>query len=1070
MCTFFVIVDNEKPVIDVCPSDQSVTTDSGVSIAVVTWTPPTATDNFGVPTLTSTPNSGDTFPIGNNTVTYTATDDAGNTETCTFFVIVDNEKPVIDVCPSDQSVTTDSGVSIAVVTWTPPTATDNFGVPTLTSTPNSGDTFPIGNNTVTYTATDDAGNTETCTFFVIVDNEKPVIDVCPSDQSVTTDSGVSIAVVTWTPPTATDNFGVPTLTSTPNSGDTFPIGNNTVTYTATDDAGNTETCTFFVIVDNEKPVIDVCPSDQSVTTDSGVSIAVVTWTPPTATDNFGVPTLTSTPNSGDTFPIGNNTVTYTATDDAGNTETCTFFVIVDNEKPVIDVCPSDQSVNTDSGVSIAVVTWTPPTATDNFGVPTLTSTPNSGDTFPIGNNTVTYTATDDAGNTETCTFFVIVDNEKPVIDVCPSDQSVTTDSGVSIAVVTWTPPTATDNFGVPTLTSTPNSGDTFPIGNNTVTYTATDDAGNTETCTFFVIVDNEKPVIDVCPSDQSVTTDSGVSIAVVTWTPPTATDNFGVPTLTSTPNSGDTFPIGNNTVTYTATDDAGNTETCTFFVIVDNEKPVIDVCPSDQSVTTDSGVSIAVVTWTPPTATDNFGVPTLTSTPNSGDTFPIGKNTVTYTATDDAGNTETCTFFVIVDNEKPVIDVCPSDQSVTTDSGVSIAVVTWTPPTATDNFGVPTLTSTPNSGDTFPIGNNTVTYTATDDAGNTETCTFFVIVDNEKPVFNLCPSDLDVTTDIGYPTAVVNWTPPTATDNSGIQTLTSTHNSGENFTFGNNTVTYTATDDAGNTETCTFFVIVSDNEKPVFDLCPSDQDVTTDIGYPTALVNWTQPTATDNSGIQTLTSTHNSGENFTIGNNTVTYTATDDAGNTETCTFVVIVSDNEKPVFDLCPGDQDVTTDIGYPTAVVNWTQPTATDNSGIQTLTSTHNSGENFTIGNNTVTYTATDDAGNTETCTFVVIVSDTDECSASPSVCDSDNGVCMNSAGSYSCLCSPGYELSDDNITCNDTDECSAVPSVCDSDNGVCMNSVGSYNCSCSSGYELSNDNITCNGKDVMLNKCHV
>ena len=85
---------------------------------------------------------------------------------------------------------------------------------------------------------------------------------------------------------------------------------------------------------------------------------------------------------------------------------------------------------------------------------------------------------------------------------------------------------------------------------------------------------------------------------------------------------------------------------------------------------------------------------------------------------------------------------------------------------------------------------------------------------------------------------------------------------------------------------------------------------------------------------------------------------------------IIFPTDNEKPVFDLCPGDQDVTTDIGYPTAVVNWTQSTATDNSGIQTLTSTHNSGENFTIGNNTVTYTATDDAGNTETCTFFVIV----------------------------------------------------------------------------------------------------
>ena len=45
-------------------------------------------------------------------------------------------------------------------------------------------------------------------------------------------------------------------------------------------------------------------------------------------------------------------------------------------------------------------------------------------------------------------------------------------------------------------------------------------------------------------------------------------------------------------------------------------------CPSNQSVTTDSGDATAVVTWTPlPTATDNSGVQTLTSTNNSGDTF-----------------------------------------------------------------------------------------------------------------------------------------------------------------------------------------------------------------------------------------------------------------------------------------------------------------------------------------------------------------------------------------------------------------------------------------------------------------
>ena len=51
-------------------------------------------------------------------------------------------------------------------------------------------------------------------------------------------------------------------------------------------------------------------------------------------------------------------------------------------------------------------------------------------------------------------------------------------------------------------------------------------------------------------------------------------------------------------------------------------------------------------------------------------------------------------------------------------------------------------------------------------------------------------------------------------------------------------------------------------------------------------------------------------------------------------------------------------------------------------------------------------------------------------------------------------------------DTDECSAIPLVCDSDNGVCMNSAGSYNCSCNPGYELGNDNFTCNGKDNISN----
>ena len=88
------------------------------------------------------------------------------------------------------------------------------------------------------------------------------------------------------------------------------------------------------------------------------------------------------------------------TDGAGNADTCFSTVTVqDNELPVLTACPGNIVLNSDPSSCGAVVTWTGiPTATDNCGV-TVSSTHNPGDTFPGGETTVTYTATDDGGNT-----------------------------------------------------------------------------------------------------------------------------------------------------------------------------------------------------------------------------------------------------------------------------------------------------------------------------------------------------------------------------------------------------------------------------------------------------------------------------------------------------------------------------------------------------------------------------------------------------------------------------------------------------------------------------------------------
>ncbi len=80
--------------------------------------------------------------------------------------------------------------------------------------------------------------------------------------------------------------------------------------------------------------------------------------------------------------------------------------------------------------------------------------------------------------------------------------------------------------------------------------------------------------------------------------------------------------------------------------------------------------------------------------------------------------------------------------------------------------------------------------------------------------------------------------------------------------------------------------------------------------------------------------------------------------------------DNEYPVITGIPANITQDTDPELPTAVVNWTEPTASDNSGSVTLTSSHVSGETFPIGVTIVTYTAVDDGSNMVFESFAVLI----------------------------------------------------------------------------------------------------
>jgi hypothetical protein len=107
------------------------------------------------------------------------------------------------------------------------------------------------------------------------------------------------------------------------------------------------------------------------------------------------------------YPLGTNLVTLTATDIWGASNSCVALVSVIDQTPPQLSCPANVAVEfaTETGAPVSFT----PTAIDNCsGSIVVVSQPPSGSTFPIGNSSVLCTATDAAGNSNSCSFQVTV--------------------------------------------------------------------------------------------------------------------------------------------------------------------------------------------------------------------------------------------------------------------------------------------------------------------------------------------------------------------------------------------------------------------------------------------------------------------------------------------------------------------------------------------------------------------------------------------------------------------------------------------------------------------------------------
>ena len=556
--------------------------------------------------------------------------------------------------------------------------------------------YPLGASTVEVSV-NDGTVTESCsTVVTVVDTTLPAL-TCQPPVSATTDPGDCVATgVSLLPPSVSDTCEVASLSN--DAPAIFPLGETIVTWTIIDVAGNQATCEQLVTVSDDEAPSFTCPPDIEVGHDPGSTIAssVILGLPSDVSDNCDP--------DGDTvqiealepsdYELGENTVTWVATDSAGNVTTCDQTVTVTNDDPVV-TCPEAQTlecediIGTDGDGAIATIVTLNATVADGDDDPlniswlvngvevSATEGVAAGSTvslvhaFDYGDSTVELVVDDTIAEVSCEVQVSIVDTTVPIA-VCNEDVEVGTDPGTCEATGVVLPePTISDNCDIVSLTNDAPS--VYPLGDTTVTWTVTDIGGNSATCTQTVtVIDDEAPVI-VAPANLVVAHDSNECLASnVSLGTPSATDNCGVVGITN--NAPATFPLGDTTVVWEATDAAGNIGFAFQTVTVTNEAPVADAGENVVAECLDGG---AIVTLDGTESSDLEGDDLIyqwsavgitfddatSSTPTAK--FPMGSHQVTLVVEDSCGAMDSSTVFVLVqDTVAPVIQVTAVSREI----------------------------------------------------------------------------------------------------------------------------------------------------------------------------------------------------------------------------------------------------------------------------------------------------------------------------------------------------------------------------------------------------------------------
>ena len=615
--------------------------------------------------------NGGNSPDGGTTAAFT-----GCIQTVVHTIEVNDTEVPVAICPTTAPVVVldDNGNGIlAENALAGDNSTDNCSV-TETSPLTNYTCADVGTQMVTLTVTDNTTTPVTINCNVTVEDNVLPDALCQDAIAVLDVNGNASIVVADIDNGSDDACGIQSLSLDIMDFTCAEVGDNTVTLTVIDNNGNEETCTATVDVQDNTPPMLIC-QDITIPLDvNGLASITPAQIDNGSNDACGIASLSLDNQDFTCATVGDNSVTLTATDVNGNSDTCTQTVSVEDNVPPV-VLTQDITVELDNEGNVTIT----PAQVDNGSndacdIASLALNLTEFNCGNVGPNVVILTATDVNGNPNTETAIVNVVDLIPAEITCRQPISTTNTPGVcGRNDLTVLPPFVLyDNCGIDSgidISRTPDIND-FPIGTTVLTWTVTDSNGNPATCESLVIIeDTEAPTVGSCNTVIDFLQE-GTCMAQVTVSVEAA-DNCGVPTV----EGAGTFmlPLGIHPRTITITDENGNVTLHEITIYVhDDQSPELVFCPENIEFFTNG--SSLVVDLPQPIFTDNCEIFSLTN--DAPEEFEEGNTEVTFTASDTYGNWVNCTYEVSIISNLAFVDIIDEiEASTPTDESASL--VNW---------------------------------------------------------------------------------------------------------------------------------------------------------------------------------------------------------------------------------------------------------------------------------------------------------------------------------------------------------------------------------------------------------